>query len=280
MKLKKVLAGVLVGVLSLGLVACSSSESTGSDENKDAKAKTQLEIVKEKGKLVIATSADYPPYEFHTIIDGKDTIVGFDIMIAEEIAKGLGVELEIKDMKFDGLLPALQGGNADLIVAGMSPTEERKKAINFTDTYYNGEISILINKKDLDKYTTLESLKDVKIGAQKASLQESFAIDEIGAKNIKSLSKIPDLILELKNGNVDAVVCTKQAVTGYLNQYQELSYANVDTGEDTSEGSAIAVKKSEDLSLVEACNEVLQTLKSENKIEEFVKKATELAQDL
>lgn len=280
MKLKKVLAGVLVGVLSLGLVACSSSNSTGSSEGKDAKAKTQLEMVKEKGKLVIATSADYPPYEFHKEIDGKDTIVGFDIMIAEEIAKELGVELEIKDMKFDGLLPALQGGNADLIVAGMSPTEERKQAINFTDTYYNGEISILINKKDLDKYTSLESLKDVKIGAQKASLQESFAIDEIEATNIKSLSKIPDLILELKNGNVDAVVCTKQAVTGYLKQYPELAYANVDTGEDISEGSAIAVKKSDDLSLVEECNKVLGNLKAENKIDEFVNKATELAQDL
>lgn len=280
MKLKKVLAGVLVGVLSLGLVACSSSDSTGSDKGKDAKAKTQLEMVKEKGKLVIATSADYPPYEFHKEIDGKDTIVGFDIMIAEEIAKELGVELEIKDMKFDGLLPALQGGNADLIVAGMSPTEERKQAINFTDVYYNGEIAVLINKKDLDKYTTLESLKDVKIGAQKASLQESFAIDEIEATNIKSLSKIPDLILELKNGNVDAVVCTKQAVTGYLKQYPELTYANVDTGEDTSEGSAIAIKKSDDLSLVEECNKVLGKLKAENKVEEFVNKATELAQDL
>ena len=277
MKLKKVLAGVLVGVLSLGLVACSSSDSTTSGEGKDAK--TQLEKVKEKGKLVIATSADYPPYEFHKEIDGKDTIVGFDIMIAEEIAKELGVELEIKDMKFDGLLAALQGGNADLIVAGMSPTEERKQAINFTDAYYNGEISILINKKDLDKYTTLESLKDVKIGAQKASLQESFAIDEIGNTNIKSLSKIPDLVLELKNGNVDAVVCTKQAVTGYLKQYPELAYANVDTGEDVSEGSAIAVKKSDDLSLVEECNKVLSNLKAENKIEEFVNKATELAQN-
>ena len=276
MKMKKILSGVLVGVLSLGLVACSSNDSTGSG---DTKAKTQLEVVKESGKLVIGTSADYPPYEFHKEIDGKDTIVGFDIMIAEEIAKELGVELEIKDMKFDGLLPALQGKNVDMVVAGMSPNEERKKAINFTDIYYNGEIAILVNKKDLDKYTSLESLKDVKIGAQKASIQEAFAIDTIGATNIKSLSKIPDLILELKNGNLDAVVVTKDAVTGYLKQYKELIYANIDTGEDTSEGSAIAVKKSEDLSLVEECNKILNKLESENKIKEFVEEATQLAQD-
>ena len=275
MKLKKVLLGMLVGVLSLGFVACSSSEDKGSD----AKATTQLEQVKEKGKLVIATSADYPPYEFHKEIDGKDTIVGFDIMIAEEIAKELGVELEIKDMKFDGLLPALQSGNVDMVVAGMTATEERQQAVNFTESYYNGEISILINKKDLDKYTTLESLKSVKIGAQKASLQENFAIETIEATNMKLLSKIPDLILELKNGNVDAVVVTKQSVTGYLKQYPELTYANVNTGEYGAEGAAIAIKKSDDLSLVEKSNEILAKLKSENKIDEFVNKATELAQD-
>lgn len=275
MKLKKVLLGMLVGVLSLGFVACSSSEDKGSD----AKATNQLEQVKEKGKLVIATSADYPPYEFHKEIDGKDTIVGFDIMIAEEIAKELGVELEIKDMKFDGLLPALQSGNVDMVVAGMTATEERQQAVNFTESYYNGEISILINKKDLDKYTTLESLKSVKIGAQKASLQENFAIDTIEATNMKLLSKIPDLILELKNGNVDAVVVTKQSVTGYLKQYPELTYANINTGEYGAEGAAIAIKKSDDLSLVEKSNEVLAKLKSENKIDEFVNKATELAQD-
>lgn len=280
MKLKKILVGMLVGTLSLGLVACSSGDSKSEDGTGGAKASTQLEKVKESGKLVIGTSADYPPYEFHTIIDGKDTIVGFDIMIAEEIAKELGVELEIKDMKFDGLLPALQGGNVDMVVAGMSPNEERKKAINFTDIYYNGEISIIINKKDLDKYTTLESLKDAKIGAQKASIQETFAVDEIGATNIKALSKIPDLILELKNGNVDAIVVTKQSVPAYLKQYPELAYANVDTGEDSSEGSALAIKKSDDLSLVEECNKILSSLKSNNKIEEFVNKATELAQDL
>ena len=96
---------------------------------------------------------------------------------------------------------------------------------------------------------------------------------------MKLLSKIPDLILELKNGNVDAVVVTKQSVTGYLKQYPELTYANVNTGEYGAEGAAIAIKKSDDLSLVEKSNEVLAKLKSENKIDEFVNKATELAQD-
>ena len=270
MKIKKVLSGILLGVLSLGLVACSN----GSDEN----AITQLEEIKEKGKLVIATSADFPPYEFHKEIDGKDTIVGFEIMIAEEIAKELGVELEIKDMKFDGVLAALQAGNVDMVLAGMTPTEERKQAVNFTEKFYNGEIGILINKKDLEKYTTLESLKDVNVGAQKSSLQESLATDTIKATNLKLLSKVSDLVVELNNDNIDALVCNKQSVTGYLKQYKELCFANVDI-ESGTEGVAIAIKKSDDLSLVEKSNEILSKLKSENKIDEFVNEATELSQD-
>lgn len=268
MKMKKVLVGILTGVLSLGLVACSSNDNSTS----------QLEKVKENGKLVIGTSADYPPYEFHTVIDGKDTIVGFDISIAEEIANEIGVELEVKDMKFEGLLPALQSGNVDMVIAGMTPTEERKKAINFTELYYSGTNSILINKSNLDKYTSVEDLKDLRIGAQKSSIQESFAINVIGATNIKGLSKISDIVLELKNGNVDAVVVNEQAVSGYLKQYPELTYANIDLGEDTTEGYAIAVKKSDDTTLIEASNKVLDSLKATNKIDEFINKAIELAQ--
>ncbi len=265
--MKKASLGILVGILSFSLVGCSSKEES-----------SQLESIKEKGKLVIGTSADYPPYEFHKKIDGKDTVVGFEMEIAKEIAKEIGVELEIKDMKFDGLLPALQSQNIDMIVAGMSPTEEREKAVNFTDVYYNGENAILIKKDDLEKYKTVESLKDVKIGVQKSSIQEGFAKDNIGATNIKSLSKIPDVILELKNSNVDAVVVSKEAVTGYLKEYPEIVFANVDLGQSKEEGSAIATKKSEDYSLIKKTNDILGSLKKENKIQKFVDEATKLSQ--
>ncbi|MDK2562486.1 transporter substrate-binding domain-containing protein [Romboutsia sedimentorum] len=265
--MKKAALGILVGVLSFSLVGCSQKEES-----------SQLESIKEKGKLVIGTSADYPPYEFHKKIDGKDTVVGFEMEIAKEIAKEIGVELEIKDMKFDGLLPALQSQNIDMVVAGMSPTEERKKAVNFTDVYYNGENAILIKKDDLEKYKTVESLKNIKIGVQKSSIQEGFAKDNIGATNIKSLSKIPDIILELKNSNVDAVVVSKDAVGGYLKEYPEIVFANIDLGQDKEEGSAIATKKSEDYSLIKKTNDILGSLKKENKIQKFVDEATKLSQ--
>lgn len=266
--LKKSVLLMIVGALTLGVVGCSSSEED----------KTQLEVIKEKGVLTMATSADYPPYEFHKEINGKDTIVGFDVMIAEEVAKNLGVELEIKDMKFDGLLGALKSGNVDIILAGMTPTEERKQAVNFTNIYHNGEHTILVKKENKEKYKSIEDLSKASIAVQKSSLQENIAKDVIKSNNIKSLGKISDVVLELQNENVDAVVVSKEAITGYLKQYPDILEANIDLGNDQSEGSAIAINKTDDTSLVDAINEVLSKLEKENKIEAFVEKATQLAQ--
>ncbi|MGL5642850.1 MAG: transporter substrate-binding domain-containing protein [Paraclostridium sp.] len=267
-KLKKSIYAVLVGVLSLSVVGCSASK----DE------KDQLQTIKDKGVLTIGTSADYPPYEFHKEIDGKDTIVGFEMMMAEEIAKDLGVKLEIKDMKFDGLLGALKSGNVDMVVAGMSPTEERKKAVDFTDVYYNGEHVILVKENNQNKYKNIEDLNDAKIAVQKASLQETIAKDVIKAKDIKSLSKISDVILELQNNNVDAVVVSKEAIGGYLKQYPEIVESKVSLGENKGEGSAIAINKNENTELINEVNKSINKLESENKINEFVEKATKLAQ--
>lgn len=269
--LKKSIMIVLVGALTLGVVGCSQVKETSSD-------KTQLEQIKEKGALVIGTSADYAPYEFHKIIDGKDEIVGFEMEMARQIAKDLGVELEIKDMKFEGLLPALKSGNIDMVVAGMSPTEDRKKAVSFTNIYYNGENTILVKKENLNKFNSIESLKDAKIGVQKSSLQEQVATEIIKSTNIKGLSKISDIVLELNNGNVDAVVISKSTIDGYLKQYPNILEASIDLGEDNSEGSAIAINKTEDMSLVEEVNKSIDKLIKEDKINKFVEEATKLAQ--
>lgn len=264
---KKGIIMSLVACMMFGVVGCTSSSDN---------EKTQVEQIKEKGVLVIGTSADYPPYEFHKEIDGKDTIVGMDIDVATEIAEELGVELEIKDMKFDGIIASLQAGNIDMAVAGLTPTEERKQAVNFTDVYYNGENIIVTNNKSKDKINSLEDLKNVKVAVQKASLQESIA-KELGITDIKSLGKIQELILELNNENVDAIIVSKEAMPGYFKEFTSLVESNVKL-ENNEEGSAIGVKKSEDTSLVEISNKVINELKEEGKIEEFMQNATELSQ--
>ena len=105
-------------------------------------AKDGLAGVQEKGKLVVGTSADYAPYEFHTMIDGKDSIVGFDIEIAKALAADLGVELEIQDIGFDGLIQALNSKKIDVVISGLTPTEERKQSVDFSVIYYTTQQSV------------------------------------------------------------------------------------------------------------------------------------------
>lgn len=265
---KKTFIMALVCAMTFGVVGCTNSNET---------SKTQVEKIKENGVLVIGTSADYPPYEFHKEIDGKDTIVGMDIDVANEIANELGVTLEIKDMKFEGIIASLQAGNIDMAVAGLTPTEERKQAVNFTDLYYNGENIIVTTKENQDKFKTLDDLKNSKVAVQKSSLQENIA-KELDVSEIKSLGKIQEVILELNNKNVDAIIVSKEAMPGYFKEFNNLVEAKIKL-EDNDEGSAIGIKKSDDNSLVEVSNKVIKELKEQGKIEEFMQKATELSQE-
>ncbi len=247
----------------------------------------RLEAIRKAGKLILGTSADYPPYEFHVQIDGKDTIVGFDVALAREVAKDLGVELEIKDMDFDGLLAALASGNIDIVVAGMTPTEERKQNVDFSAVYYFAEHGVLIRKADAAKYAaSAESLKDAMIGAQRGAIQAGLAKTEIKGMTgdaaeaphaqVKELGKLPDLIMELKNSKIEAVVVEKPVATAYLGANADLMLAEYSFSDDDG-GSAIAVKKGE-AALLEAINKTVARLIAANQIDAFVAEANELVE--
>ena len=100
------------------------------------KTKDALSTIKDNKKVIVGLSADYAPYEFHAMVDGKDQTVGFDVDLAKEVAKDMGVELELKEMDFDALIGALKAGQIDMIISGMNPDDERKKQIDFSDIYY------------------------------------------------------------------------------------------------------------------------------------------------
>ena len=194
---------------------------------KDSKSGSALDKIKASGKIILGTSADYPPYEFHALVDGKDTIVGFDIELAKEIAKDLGVELEIKDMSFDGLLAALVSGNVDMVISGMTPTEERRQNVDFSDIYYQAVHGAVIRVADEAKYgADAASLKDVLIGAQRGAIQVGIAKEQIkgvtGAAldenhpQIKELGALPDLIMEVKNNKIEAVIAELPVADAYV----------------------------------------------------------------
>ncbi|MVP02389.1 transporter substrate-binding domain-containing protein [Paenibacillus lutrae] len=252
-------------VLSLSLIAACGQKpeaQPGESGGADAQKKT----------ITLGTSADYPPYEFHKSIDGKDQIIGFDIMIAQEIAKDMGAELVVRDMKFDGLLPALQTGNVDMILSGMTPTEERKKSVDFSKTYYTAKQMIVVRAEDKEQYKTMESLTGKRIVVQKASIQETVAKEQIKDAKIKTLSKITDIVLELKNKNADAAIIELPVATSHVNKDKTIVIAEATPSVEEA-GSAVAFKKGSQ-EMVDQANKTIDRLIAEKKIEQFVTEAS------
>jgi len=252
----------------------TSQNKSDSDSQSNTEANDTLSRVRKAGKIIVGTSADYAPYEFHTIIDGKDTIVGFDIEIAKEIAKDLGVELEIQDMSFDGLLQALNSDKVDFVIAGMTPNEERKKSVDFTDIYYTAQQGVMVRAEDKDKYKTIEDLKGKKVGAQSTTIQEGIVKEQMPESQLVSLAKIPDLVMELLNKKVEAIVVELPVAKGYVNNNDKLAISDIKVQDDTG-GSAIAVKKGNQ-ELVELMNKTLKRLQEDGSIDRFVAEANEM----
>ena len=212
------------------------------------------------GKLVLGTSADYAPFEFHTEINGTDTIVGFDISIAQYMAEQLGVELEIVDMSFDNLLISLNKGDFDIVLAAMSSNEERAKAVDFSNEYYLSNNVILVQKQNADKYTTKESLQGVSMAAQKGTVCETRAKELAGESSVVSLVKVQDMVSELLSGKVEAVLLDKPVASGYVIMQDSLEM--VDIGLVAEEGMSVAMKK-DSAGLTELVNCMLSQLTEE-----------------
>ena len=275
--IKKLMAITMATSLSLGFMACGANESKESGSGEAVAEKTIVEEIKESGKLVLGTSADYPPYEFHADINGKDTIVGFDIEIAKEVAKDLGVELVLQDMKFDSLVAALQSGTVDMVISGMNPTPERAEAVDFSDIYYKAEHGILIRAEDKDKFKTKDDFNGKNVGAQKGSIQEDLANTQVEGSVVKGLGKVPDLIMELISGNSDAVVMEIPVADANAGANDKL-FVIQEPGfelDETEQGNSVAMPK-DSPELVEIVNKTIERLVSEGKIEQYIVEANEL----
>jgi len=267
---------VISFVLGLALLFTACANSVVS--NNAGVTLSKIDEIKKAGKIVVGTNAYYPPYEFHKEINGKDEIVGFDIDIAREIAKNLGVELEIKDMDFDGLLLALNADKIDFVIAGMTPTSERAKAVDFSQVYYKAVHGVIINVDNKDVFKTVDDLIGKKIGAQKATVQEEVAKAEITDVELKSLSKIPDLILEVKNNKIQGLVIEKPVAKAYTDKNKDLMLMDL-TFEDAEGGSAVAIKKG-NTDLLDEINKTLDILIKDGSIEKFVTEATKMVDDM
>lgn len=269
--MKKIIATAVLGIMTMGLAGC------GSSNDKNSASKTDLlEKIQKNGKLVVGMSADYAPYEFHYIDEnGKDVIGGFDVDIANEIANKIGVDLVIQEMDFDALVSALPAGKVDLVISGMNPTEERAKVVDFSEVYYNSKHGILVRAEDADKYQTFADLEGAKVGVQLGSTQEKIAKTEIPNVNLQQLSNINNLILELKAGKVDAIVMEKPVAEMAIKSNPELAVGKPIYEEQTG-GNAVGIAKNNP-QLLAKVNEVITELNESGKMDEYIAKANELA---
>ena len=281
--MKKLLTLLLAVTLLFTLFACNSTSDDNSEENggstegnetvQTSGELSRIDKIKQEGKLRIGTSADYPPYEFHTEIDGVDTIVGFDIALCQYIADDLGVKLEVTDMAFDSLLISLQQDKFDIVAAGMSPDEERLKAADFTDKIFESEQSIILRKADVDLYPTTAELSGASIGVQKGTIQEGIA--EGITSNVIKLTKLSELITELKTGKIDAVCIDYPCATAYVSGNDDLIVSDIEI-EYEGPGTCLAVQKGE-TEWAEYLNGIIKTVNEDGTMDQFIAEASMLA---
>lgn len=215
--------------------------------------------------LIVGTNATYPPFEF---IDDKSNVTGFDIDLVDELSKRAGFEYKILNMSFDGLIPALKSGKIDIAASAMSATEDRKKAIDFSEPYYVTE-NLFIKRKDSD-INSKEILSDNKrVGVQIGTVQE------LAARTIKGANIVPNedifvAIMSLKNKKVDAVVVDSQIGYEYLKKNDDL--VEFFKEPDGSEGFALAFDKGKQSDLIAKINAALEDMKKDGSYEKLLEK--------
>lgn len=204
-----------------------------------------------ENKLYVGTNAEFEPFEYR---DG-DNIVGFDIDLINEIAKIIKQDIEVVDMAFDGLLPALQSKKIDIIIAGMTADEERKKFVNFTDPYYSTQQSILVHKDNKDIYS-FDNLEGKNVGVV-LGFTGDLIVSAMSNVNAQKYGATSEAILALKSKKVDAVVLDYEPASKYFDQNNDLKLIITDS---KSEEYAIAMRK-EDTELLKKVNDALNTIK-------------------
>ena len=281
-KFKKMIALLLAAVAVLSLAACGSegknngsdAQSTGSDAQVE-ETKTKMDEIKEAGVLVVGTSADYPPFQFHTEIDGKDTITGVEISIVQYIADDLGVDLKIVDMDFNALVVGLAQGDFDIVASTMRPTEKRKESVDFTDAWHQNQNVLIVRKGEESSFTKPEDLAGHKVTAQTGASQYDTAVEYAGESNVVGLNKVQNMILEVKNGKVDAALLESLVAQAYAANNDDL--AVVDVGfEKATENASLGVQKGHE-EFVEYLNGKIAEMKEQGLIEQYVADAQALA---
>lgn len=263
MKMKKLAAVALAVVMSVSMLAgCGSSNDKKSAESSTSANVTATVKTAKDGVLTMATNATFPPYESY---EGND-IVGIDADIAKAIADKLGLKLEIQDMEFNSIITAVQSGKADLGLAGMTVTDERKQSVDFTDSYATGIQSVIV--KEGSSIKSIDDLKGKKIGVQLATTGDIYAKDDFGEENVEEYNKGADAVMALTSGKIDAVIIDNQPAKSFVETTDGLQILDTDY---VQEDYAAAIQKG-NTDLLNAVNGALKELKEDGTIQKILDK--------
>ena len=263
------MAAAAVSVAALAMTACGGSASSAASSvassaaSSEAVSSAAAELTTvEAGKLTMATNATFPPYEMTT---DSGEIEGIDVDTAKAIAEKLGLELQIDDMEFDAALLSVQQGKADIVMAGVTVTDERKAVMDFSDSYATGIQSIIVpNDSDI---ASPDDLAGKKIGTQRGTTGYIYCSDDFGDDAVVAYDDGLTAVQALKNGQVDAVVIDNAPAKEFVAANPGLvildtSYAEEDYAIGLAKGSA----------LEDAVNAALEELKADGTLQSIVDK--------
>ena len=293
--MNKVLAGLMAAglLLTTGCVSTSTSSSSstsdwytgpgydklyeelGKADVDLSKADGKLKDILDKGQIVLATSPDYPPSEF---VDDQGNVKGSDIMLAQYIANSLGVDLKVETMDFNAVLTAVDTGKVDIGISGFGYKADRAEQFELSHGYQSSSAAahhtLLVPAEKADEYKSLADFSGKKIDTQANSLQEMYVTDQIPDADLQKVATLDQAILELQTGKIDAIALDSTTAKNYAEtsdgmfvSVYEKNGVEFDLSQYADESGNVAAVKKGETSLIDAVNQVIDSLATSGKYE-------------
>lgn len=261
--MKKLSIAMLSMLLAGSMLLTGCGGGNDAQTTDDTTEDTAQSETTDGGTLVMGTNATFPPYEF---VDENNEVAGIDAEIAGAIADKLGMKLEITDMAFDSLIPALQSGTIDIVLAGMTVDPERAEQVNFTDSYATG-VQVIIVPEGSD-IKSPDDLDGKNIGVQTGTTGDLYCTDSYGQDHVKQFDNGPLAVAALLNGQVDCVVIDNEPAKNYVAANQGLTI--LDTAYANEEYAAAIAK--DNTELFDKVNAAIKELKEDGTIASIIEK--------
>ena len=293
--MNKVLAGLMAAGLLL-TTGCASTSTNSSSSTSDwytgpgydklyeelgkadvdlSKADGKLKDILDKGQIVLATSPDYPPSEF---VDDQGNVKGSDIMLAQYIANSLGVDLKVETMDFNAVLTAVDTGKVDIGISGFGYKADRAEQFELSHGYQSSSVAahhtLLVPAEKADEYKSLADFSGKKIDTQANSLQEMYVTDQIPDADLQKVATLDQAILELQTGKIDAIALDSTTAKNYAEtsdgmfiSVYEKNGVEFDLSQYADESGNVAAVKKGETSLIDAVNQVIDSLATSGKYE-------------